>query len=136
MTKTRGPGARDSQMRRQPALPIEELRRLLSTAFPEMSSLQRGLSILEIWHGGSRVREAFAPPSLRPGGTISEPAMMGVADAAMVYRRPRLDRLEAPRRDNDFHINFRKKPAARALDAECRLLKLGKWLAVGEIRVH
>jgi acyl-coenzyme A thioesterase PaaI-like protein len=35
-----------------------------------------------------------------------------------------------------FHINFRKKPAARALDAECRLLKLGKWLAVGEIRVH
>ena len=34
-----------------------------------------------------------------------------------------------------FHINFLKKPAARALE-ECRLLKPGKRLAVGEIWVH
>ena len=35
-----------------------------------------------------------------------------------------------------FHINLLKKPAARPLDAECLLLKLGKRLAVGEIWLH
>ena len=63
MTKTRGPGALDPQMRLHPALPVEELRQRLSAAFPEMFSSQSGLSILEIWHGGSRVRKAFAPRS-------------------------------------------------------------------------
>jgi len=136
MTKTRGPGALDPQMRLQPALPVEELRRLLSAAFPEMFSSQGGLSILEIWHGGSRVRQAFAPGSLRPGGTISGPAMMGVADAAMYIAVLGSIGWKPLAVTTSFHINFLKKPAARALDAECRLLKLGKRLAVGEIWVH
>ena len=33
-------------------------------------------------------------------------------------------------------INFLRKPQPRALHAECRLLKLGKRLAVGEIAVR
>ena len=35
-----------------------------------------------------------------------------------------------------LNINFLKKPPARALEAECRMLKLGKRLAVGDIGVR
>ena len=36
----------------------------------------------------------------------------------------------------NLSINFLKKPGPRALDAECRLLKLGKRLAVGDISIR
>ena len=35
----------------------------------------------------------------------------------------------------NLNINFLRKPAARDLIAECRLLKLGKRLAVGEVTI-
>jgi acyl-coenzyme A thioesterase PaaI-like protein len=136
MSKSRGPGALDPQTHLQPALPVEDLRRLLSAAFPEMFSSQGDLSILEVWQGGARVRKAFAPDSLRPGGTISGPAMMGLADATMYIAVLGSIGWKPLAVTTSFHINFLKKPAARALDAECRLLKLGKRLAVGEIWVH
>jgi acyl-coenzyme A thioesterase PaaI-like protein len=136
MVKTRGPGALHPQTRLQPALPVEDLRRLLSAAFPEMFSSQGDLSILEVWQGGSRVRKAFVPHSLRPGGTISGPVMMALADATMYIAVLGSIGWKPLAVTTSFHINFLKKPAARALDAECRLLKLGKRLAVGEIWVH
>jgi acyl-coenzyme A thioesterase PaaI-like protein len=136
MIKITDPGALDPQTHLQPALPVEELRRLLSAAFPEMFSSQGDLSILEVWHGGSRVRKAFAPHSLRPGGTISGPVMMALADATMYIAVLGSIGWKPLAVTTSFHINFLKKPAARALDAECRLLKLGKRLAVGEIWVR
>ena len=36
----------------------------------------------------------------------------------------------------NLDINFLRKPAARDLIAECRLLKLGKRLAVGEVTIR
>ena len=36
----------------------------------------------------------------------------------------------------NLNINFLRKPAARDLIAECRLLKLGKRLAVGEVTIR
>ncbi len=35
----------------------------------------------------------------------------------------------------NLNINFLRKPQARDLIAECRLLKLGKRLAVGEVNI-
>ena len=62
--------------------------------------------------------------------------MMGIADAAMYIAVLGSIGWKPLAVTTSFHINFLKKPAARALDAECRLLKLGKRLAVGEIWVH
>jgi acyl-coenzyme A thioesterase PaaI-like protein len=36
----------------------------------------------------------------------------------------------------NLSINFLRKPAARDLIAECRLLKLCKRLATGEVTIH
>jgi hypothetical protein len=63
-------------------------------------------------------------------------AMMGLADATMYIAILGSIGWKPLAVTTSFHINFLKKPAARALDAECRLLKLGKRLAVGEIWVH
>jgi acyl-coenzyme A thioesterase PaaI-like protein len=36
----------------------------------------------------------------------------------------------------NLNINFLSRPAPRALEAECRLIKLGRRLAVGEIGIR
>lgn len=132
----RDPRALDRSTRPPPALAVEDLRRLLSADFPEMFSAQGGLSILEIWQGGSRVRKAFAPHSIRPGGTISGPIMMSLADATMYIAVLGSIGWRPLAVTTNFHINFLRRPSPGALEAECRLLKLGKRLAVGEIWVH
>ena len=54
--------------------------------FPEMFHARSGYVIEELWHGGCRVRKHFDPGSLRPGGTLSGPTMMALADFANVCR--------------------------------------------------
>ena len=62
---------------------IPELERLLGEEFPQAFHPGSGLSIEALWEGGCRVRQAFREESLRPGGTISGPTMMALADVAM-----------------------------------------------------
>ena len=114
----------------------EELERLLSAELPAMVNPHSGVSILEVRHGFCRVRQAFKPSSLRPGGTISGPTMMALADFAM-YVGVLASIGPVPLAVTiNLNINFLRKPAARDLIAECRLLKLGKRLAVGEVTIR
>jgi uncharacterized protein (TIGR00369 family) len=95
-----------------------------------------GLVILEIWYGGCRIRQGFLNDLLRPGGTISGPAMMLLADVS-VYIAVLASIGWAPLAvTTSLNINFLKKPAPAALEAECRLLKIGKRLAVGEVSIR
>ena len=61
----------------------EDLQRLLKAEFPETFNPDTGLVILEIRHGGCRVRQGFLENSLRPGGTISGTTMMRLADVSV-----------------------------------------------------
>ncbi len=120
---------------RQAMITRTELERLLGLEFPEMFG-HDGYSIIDVWHGGAQVRWAFRPAMLRPGGTVSGVALMGLADVAM-YVAVLASIGWAPLAvTTNLHINFLRKPAPRGLDAECRLLKLGKRLAVGEISMR
>src|SRR3954470_9972330 len=67
----------------QPAMSVEELERFLASEFSQAFHPNSGLTIEEVWHGGGRVRRAFQPRFIRPGGTISGPTMMALADVAM-----------------------------------------------------
>jgi len=113
-----------------------ELEQRLLSEFPEAFSPDSGLSILSVWHGGSRVRLPFQDRSLRPGGTISGPTIMMLADVAMYVALLASIGWEPLAMTTSLNINFLRKPPARALEAECRLLKLGKRLAVGDIAVR
>jgi uncharacterized protein (TIGR00369 family) len=70
---------------------------------------------------------------LRPGGTISGPAMMALADLALYAAILAQIGPVGLAVTTNLSFNFLRKPAQRALIAECRLLKLGKRLAVGEV---
>src|SRR5205823_14232427 len=122
--------------RRMPVvMTVEELERFLAGEFPQAFHRDSGLSIEALWEGGCRVRQAFREVSIRPGGTISGPTMMALADFAMyVVVLAAIGPVPLAVTIN-LNINFLRKPAPRDLVAEARLLKLGKRLAMGEVTI-
>jgi uncharacterized protein (TIGR00369 family) len=121
---------------REAVIALEELVRRLADEFPETFNTDSAPAILEIRDGGSRVRQEFVNRSLRPGGTISGATMMMLADVAMYVAVLASIGWVPLAVTTSLNINFLKKPAARALDADCWLLKLGKRLAVGEVSIR
>ena len=119
-----------------PALTAEELQQRLAAEFREAFHSDSGLSIQEVWHGGCRVRLAFQANSTRPGGTISGPTLMMLADVAMYVGLLASIGWVPLAVTTNLNINFLRKPARAALIAECRLIKLGKRLAVGDIAMR
>jgi uncharacterized protein (TIGR00369 family) len=117
-------------------LTADELEQRLSAEFPEAFNHVSGLSILEAWHGGCRVRLGFAPNMLRPGGTLSGVNMMMLADVAMYVAVLASIGWQPLAVTTNLNINFLKKPPPAALLAECRLIKLGRRLAVGDIGIR
>ncbi len=121
--------------RRKPALSLGELESLLRREFPQAFSFESGISIKEIGYGGASICQAFRPSFIRPGGTISGPTMMALADFAM-YVAVLASVGPVPLAvTTNLSINFLRKPGAADLLAEAKLMKLGKRLAVGEVRI-
>jgi uncharacterized protein (TIGR00369 family) len=123
------------EKRRQPALAHSALERFLRNEFPQVFKAGSGLSIEEIWHGGAQVRQAYREDFIRPGGTLSGPTMMALADFAM-YVAVLASIGPVPLAvTTNLSINFLRKPGAADLLAEAKLMKLGKRLAVGEVAI-
>jgi len=120
---------------REPVITIGELENFLRTEFPQVFNSLSGVSIEEIRYGGARVRQAYRPDFIRPGGTISGPVMMTLADFAMYVAVLASIGLVPLAVTTNLTINFLRKPGAADLLAEARLMKLGKRLAVGEVRI-
>ena len=119
-----------------PKLTRKELNELLNAEFPEASDLVGDFEIEEVWHGGCRLRRPYTAGSLRPGGTLSGATMMSLADFAMYVAVLSAIGWVPLAVTTNLNINFLKKPAARALIAEARLVKLGKRLAVGAVDIR
>jgi len=109
---------------------------LLEREFPQVFQDGSGISIEDAWHGGCRVRRAFSHNSLRPGGTISGPTMMGLTDFAMYVAILASIGPVPLAVTTNLNINFLRKPAPSDLIAEAKLVKLGKRLAVGEVSIR
>jgi uncharacterized protein (TIGR00369 family) len=115
---------------------VDELESFLATEFPQVFNPASGLAIEAVWDGGCRVRQAFHELSIRPGGTISGPTMMALADFAM-YVAVLAGIGPVPLAVTiNLNINFLRKPAQRDLLAEARLLRLGRRLATGEVTIR
>lgn len=97
---------------------------------------QLGLVVDALDNGTARVRCPFRDDFLRPGGTISGPVMMTMADYAMYAAvLSRIGMVEMAVTTN-LNINFLRRPRPGDMLAEAKLLKLGQRLAVGEISLH
>jgi uncharacterized protein (TIGR00369 family) len=119
-----------------PKLTHKELDDRLRAEFPEMFDADSGYALEALWFGGCRVRRHFHPRTLRPGGTVSGPIMMALADFTMYLAVLSAIGWVPLAVTTNFSINFLRKPAPRDVLAEARLFKLGKRLAVGEIALH
>jgi uncharacterized protein (TIGR00369 family) len=115
---------------------VGELERFLAAEFPQGVNAESGLSIEALWDGGCRVRQAFRELHVRPGGTISGPTMMALADFAMYVAVLGAIGPVPLAVTINLNINFLRKPAQRDLTGEARLLKLGKRLATGEVWIR
>ena len=127
---------KEAEKSRKPALSVGELEDFLRSEFPQVFNSASGVSIEEVWHGAARVRQAYRQDFIRPGGTISGPTMMALADFAM-YVAVLASIGPVPLAvTTSLNINFLRKPGAADLLAEAKLMKLGKRLAVGEVRIR
>lgn len=118
----------------KPALPgPAELQKLLREAFPQTFEGREAFVVERAEPMISRVRLPYHDRHLRPGGTISGPAMFGLADCALYIAVLATIGWVPMAVTTNLSINFLNKPHPVDLLGECRLLKLGKKLAVGEV---
>lgn len=91
----------------------------------------------EVEHVGPEgliLRLRVAERHLRPGGTVSGPAMFGLADVAMYLAILAQIGPVALAVTTNCSIDFMRKPeAGRDVLAHARVLKLGRVLAVGDV---
>ena len=112
---------------------IEELGAFLEREFPQVSG---EFAIDELGDKRIRTRLLVAERHLRPGGTVSGPSIFSLADVSVYLGLLAMIGPEALAVTTNCSIDFMRKPAAgRDLIAECRLLKLGRVLAVGEVLI-
>lgn len=81
----------------------------------------------------ARLRLAAGEKHLRPGGTVSGPSMFALADVCLYAAILAQIGPVALAVTTNMTINFLRKPDPGDLVADCRLLKLGARLAVGEV---
>lgn len=113
---------------------IEQLTLVAREQVPMVGQL--GLLVEALGDGTAKVRCPFRDDFLRPGGTISGPVLMTMADFAMYAAvLSRIGMVELAVTTN-LNINFLRRPKAGDVLAEAALLKLGQRLAVGEIAVR
>ena len=116
-------------------LTAQEIEHLLTTEFPQVFRPGSGFSIERVDAKSITVRNRYHDKMIRPGGTISGPTMMALADFAMyVAVLAAVGPIPLAVTIN-LNINFLRKPAQADLLAEARLMKVGKRLAVGEVTI-
>lgn len=117
-----------------PVMTAIELEAFLLSHFPEMpEGTDFGFRVEHVEEKFVRVRMLHHSRHLRPGGTVSGPTMMTLADTAMYLAVLAMIGPVALAVTTSLNINFLRKPAPQDLIAECRLLKLGSRLAVGDV---
>jgi len=93
--------------------------------------------IEEVDERTARLRHRVKPDDLRPGGTVSGPTMFSLADAALFIAILGAVGNEALAVTTNMNINFLNKPSAdNDLLADCRLIKVGKKLVIGEVTIY
>ncbi|MDE3736061.1 PaaI family thioesterase [Pseudomonas resinovorans] len=112
----------------------EQVEALIRAGVPMAEDID--LRIERIDDQGALARVPFQSRLVRPGGTLSGPTIMALADAAMyAVVLGRLGKVEMAVTSN-LNINFLAKPKPVDLVAEAQILKLGRRQAVCEVSLY
>ncbi len=94
------------------------------------------MQVESVLPGSVTIRVPYRDEFIRPGGTISGPVLMAVADFAMYgVVLSLIGRVDLAVTTN-LSINFLRRPPPGDVVARARILKMGKRLAVGEVLLH
>ena len=101
--------------------------------FPHYSRI----SIDEVGYRSATMRHKIGRDELRPGGTVSGPISMLLADVGIYVAILGELGLVPLAVTTSLNINFLRKPSADSdLIARCKLIKVGKTLVVGEVDLY
>ncbi len=110
----------------------EEMEDFLNSEFP-----QTKCTVESLGDKSATVRHKVGFNELRPGGTVSGPVLMTVADLALYVAILGEIGLVPLTVTTSLTINFLRKPSAENdILGVCSLLKVGKALAVGEVTLY
>ena len=111
---------------------LQQISDFMAESFP-----QSKVSIDAVDAESATVRHKIGLEELRPGGTVSGPVLMAVADAALyiaIFGRLGIVPLAVT---TSLTVNFLRKPeSGRDIVGVCKLMKSGRSLAVGEVWLY
>lgn len=117
--------------RNNQAMTLTEAQEFFAEAFPHSSTV-----VEQVGDRRARLRRPVKSQDLRPGDTVSGPTMMMIADAALYIAILGEIGLVPQAVTTNLNINFLRRPAPdKDVVGECKLIKVGRTLAVGEVTI-
>ncbi len=115
-----------------PEMSAADMHHFLREHFSQIDDLD--LVIEQVERQAVRVRLPISNAHLRPGGTVSGPSMMQLADLVMyLLVLAQAGRPAASAVTSNMTINFLRRPPVKDVIGQGRMLRLGRRLAVGEV---
>ncbi len=110
----------------------QEVAAFIAAEFPQTKCVIR-----EVGNRSATVLHPVGPEELRPGGTVAGPVLMAVADVALYVAILGEIGIVPLTVTTSLTINFMRKPAGdSSVVGVCKLMKLGRTLAVGEVWLY
>jgi len=116
-----------------PKMTADDISDFMTKFFPQA---RMPIAIEELRDGFLRIRVGISDRHLRPGGTVSGPALMTIADTAMYYLVLAMIGPVALALTTNLNMDFLRAPKPGDIIAETEMLKLGKRLAVGRVTIY
>jgi acyl-coenzyme A thioesterase PaaI-like protein len=109
-----------------------EIIQFLEREFPQNKCV-----VEAVGDASATVRHEVGAHELRPGGTVSGPVLMTVADVALYVALLGEIGIVPLAVTTSLTINFLRKPSPqRSIVGVCKLLKIGRSLAVGDVALY
>ncbi|HEV7263628.1 MAG TPA: PaaI family thioesterase [Falsiroseomonas sp.] len=115
-------------------LSVAAMQRLVREGVPLAAAW--GVEVLEAADGAAVLRLPHREDLLRPGGTVSGPALMRLADVAMWAALLSLTGGRDESLTANLCITFLRSPAPGAVIAEARVIRKGRSLSYGEVMLR
>jgi acyl-coenzyme A thioesterase PaaI-like protein len=98
---------------------------------------QSQCAVEEVGERSATVSHPVGPAQLRPGGTVSGPLLMAVADVALYVAILGTIGIVPLAVTTNLNINFLRKPSPNyPIVGVCKLLKVGRNLVIGEVALY
>lgn len=124
-----------AQVELRPVMDADAVNAMMDVAFPQLNQGHTSYLALDVFPGGCTVRLNADYRHLRPGDTVSGPALFTLADIGgyvCVLSHAGPDALSVT---TSLTINFVRKAGPGPIDGHCRILKLGRSLMVFDVDI-